>query len=65
MSTPTKKQLAARHVRRLRTMREQLQLMSRQWEELDQFCVNELEGLADSVEGVASGLLDEGTVPEP
>ena len=65
MSTPTKKQLAARHVRRLRTMREQLQLMSQQWEELDQFCVNELEGLADSVEVVAAGLLDEGTVPEP
>ena len=61
MSTPTKKQLAARHVRRLRTMREQLQLMSRQWEELDQFCVNELEGLSNTVESVAVGLLDDDT----
>lgn len=59
MSTPTKKQLASRHVRRLRTMREQLLDMSRQWEDLDQFCVNDLEDLAGSVEGVAATLLDD------
>lgn len=60
MSVPTKKQLAARHIRRLRTMRKQLLDMSRQWEDLDQFCVNDLEDLADSVEGVAATLIDDG-----
>ncbi len=60
MSTPTKKQLASRHIRRLRTMREQLLDMSRQWEDLDQFCVNDLNDLADSVEGVAATLIDDG-----
>ena len=59
MSTPTKKQLASRHVRRLRTMRAQLLVMAEQWEELDQFCLNELEGLADTAESVALGLLDD------
>lgn len=59
MSTPTKKQLASRHVRRLRTMRAHLLDMAAQWEELDQFCVNELEGLADTTESVAAGILDD------
>ena len=59
MSTPTKKQLAARHVRRLRTMRAQLLEMSQQWEEVDQFCVNELEDLANSVEAVSKSLHDD------
>lgn len=59
MSVPTKKQLAARHIRRLRTMRKQLLDMSRQWEDLDQFCVNDLEDLAESVEGVAATLIDD------
>jgi len=58
MSTPTKKQQASRHTRRLRTMREKVLDMARQWEELDQFCVNELERLADSIEGVAVNLID-------
>lgn len=59
MSAPTKKQLASRHVRRLRTMRAQLLIMASQWEDLDQFCVNELEGLADTVESVAVGILED------
>lgn len=59
MSAPTKKQLASRHTRRLRTMREQILNMSRQWEELDQFCFNELERLGDVVEDVAVALLDD------
>ena len=46
-------------MRRLRTMREQLLSMAAQWEDLDQFCVNELEGLADTVENVAVGLKDD------
>ncbi|WP_416401907.1 hypothetical protein [Alicycliphilus denitrificans] len=59
MSAPTKKQLASRHTRRLRTVREQILDMSRQWEDFDQFCVNELETLANSIENVAVNLLDD------
>jgi hypothetical protein len=59
MSAPTKKQLASRHVRRLSTMREKFLAMSREWEEIDQFCVNELESLADAAQSVANGLLDD------
>ncbi len=59
MSAPTKKQLASRHIRRLRTMREQILDMSRQWEDLDQFCVNELQALADTAEATAVTLLDD------
>ena len=65
MSAPTKKQLAARHMRRLRTMQQQILVMSCQWEDLDQFCVNALEGLADTVETVSGELLDEDTVKKP
>ena len=46
MSTPSKKQLAARHARRLKTMQMQLMVMAEQWEDLDQFCVNKLEELS-------------------
>lgn len=59
MSAPTKKQLASRHLRRLRTMREQMLNMCRQWEDLDEFCVNELEDLAARVEEVAVNLCDD------
>lgn len=54
----TRKQLASRHVRRLRTIRKQLLEMSAQWEDLDQFNVNELETLADKAEVVAINLID-------
>lgn len=53
----THKQLASRHARRLRTIRKQLLDMAEQWEELDQFNVNELEELADKAESVAVGLV--------
>ena len=33
--------------------------MSSQWEDLDQFCVNDLTDLAETVEGVAATLLDD------
>ena len=59
MAAPTKRQLAARHVRRLRTMRRQLLDMSQQWEDLDQFSVNRLVELADAAEGVAADLIDD------
>ena len=65
MSAPTKKQLAARHMRRLRTMQEQILAMSRQWEDLDQFCVNALDGLAETVETVSGELLDEDAAAKP
>lgn len=59
MSAPTtKKQLASRHVRRLNTIREKLLAMSGDWEDVDQFCVSELESLADAAESVANSLLD-------
>lgn len=59
MSAPTKWQLAARHMRRLRTMRLQLLAMSSQWEDVDQFCVSTLEDLADGVESAVADLLDD------
>lgn len=59
MSAPTKRQLASRHMRRLRTMREQILDMAKQWDELDQFCVNELGNLADAIETTAAGMLDD------
>lgn len=58
MSAPTAKQLASRHIRRLRTMREKLLDMSKQWDELDQFNMGELERLADSCELVATEMVD-------
>ena len=57
--TPTKRQLAARHVRRLRTMRKSILQMSAQWEDFDQYCVNELERLADLAEEIAVNLIEE------
>ncbi len=67
MSAPTKKQLASRHMRRLRTMREQVLDMARQWEDQDQYAVNVLEDLAEAMESTASNLLDddavEGAIP--
>ena len=59
MSTPSKKQLAARHARRLKTMQMQLMVMAEQWEDLDQFCVNKLEELADQAEKAATDLKEE------
>ncbi len=58
---PTKRQLAARHLRRLRTMRNQLIEMSRLWEDLDQFAVNRLEELSDQVENTALDLVEDAT----
>lgn len=55
----TAKQLASRHIRRLRTIRRQLLEMSEQWEDLDQFCVNRLEELADQTETIAVELHDD------
>ncbi|WOI45880.1 hypothetical protein [Acidovorax sp. BLS4] len=65
MSAPTKKQLAARHSRRLRTIREAVLQMAEQWEDHDQFCVNELGGLAESIETVAVSLKDDATEVSP
>ena len=58
---PTKRQLAARHLRRLRTMRNQLIEMSRQWEDLDQFAVNRLTELVEQAEEVAVDLVEDAT----
>lgn len=58
MSAPTAKQLASRHIRRLRTMREKLLDMSKQWDEVDQYNMSELERLADSCELIATEMVD-------
>jgi len=57
--TPTKKQLASRHVRRLRTIRASLLDMAAQWDDVDQFCMNSLEDLADQAENIATNLVDD------
>lgn len=59
MSEPTKKQLAARHSRRLQTMQKELMAMAEQWADLDQFCVNTLEALADQARKTASELKED------
>ena len=59
MSLPTKKQLAAQHARRLKTMQKQLMTMAEQWEDMDQFCVNTLEALADQAEKTATELKED------
>lgn len=56
--TPSRKQISARHVRRLRTIRNHLLEMAEQWEDVDQFNVNELNDLADKTEAVAINLFD-------
>ena len=58
MTDPTKKQLAARHTRRLRTMRQHLLAMSEQWQDHDQYNATQLEELADDAELVAIGLYE-------
>lgn len=59
MSAPTKRQLAARHVRRLRTMRRKVLDMACEWEDMDEFCISKLTELADHVEEVAISLVEE------
>ena len=58
---PTKRQLAGRHLRRLRTMRNQLIEMAAQWEDLDQFAVNRLTELVEQAEEVAVDLVEDAT----
>lgn len=59
MSMRTQKQLVGYHRRRLATIQKKLLDMSREWEDLDQFCVNELEKLADQVKEAAAGLAED------
>jgi hypothetical protein len=62
-TTPTYRQLAARHARRLRTMKKQLSEMSREWEDLDHYFVNVLEDTADRLDDLAVEIV--GTAKEP
>lgn len=55
----TKKQIAAGHVRRLRTMRKALLEMAKQWEDVDEFNISQLTELADRAEAVAVELIEE------
>ncbi|MNS85247.1 hypothetical protein D3C72_1191070 [compost metagenome] len=59
MSTRTSKQIAAGQVRTLRSMREKLLGMAKQWEDLDEFNISELETLAYQAEKVAAGFVQD------
>ena len=54
----TNKQIAAGHVRKLRTMRKNLQAMAAQWADLDEYNITQLTELADQAEAVAIGLIE-------
>lgn len=54
----TKNQLAAAHVRRLRTIRKNLQSMAEQWADMDEYNISKLTELADHAEDVAVNLLE-------
>jgi hypothetical protein len=56
---PTRKQLAARHTRRLQTIRKSLLDMAAQWDDVDQFCMTSLKELADQAEDIAVNLVDD------
>lgn len=53
MSAPTIKQLASRHVRRLRTIREKVLGMVADWEDIDEYCITVLTELAGHIEEAA------------
>lgn len=55
----TNKQIAAGHVRRLRTIRKNLLQMAEQWADVDEFNISRLTELAEHAEEVAVSLLDE------
>lgn len=61
MSTPTVKQLASRHARRLQTLSKQVLEMSCEWDDVDQFNMNILEDLHDKMKDVAGGLKSTGS----
>lgn len=55
----TAKQIAAGHVRRLRTMRKNLLQMAEQWADVDEFNITRLTELAEHAEEVAVTLVNE------
>ncbi|MDP3612879.1 MAG: hypothetical protein Q8R98_13565 [Rubrivivax sp.] len=55
----TQKQIAAGHVRRLRTIRKNLLQMAEQWADVDEFNISRLTELAQHAEEVAVSLVDE------
>lgn len=55
----TQKQIAAGHVRRLRTIRKNLLAMAAQWDDVDEFNVTRLTELAEQAEEVAVTLVNE------
>lgn len=54
----TKNQLAAAHVRRLRTIRKNLQSMATEWADVDEYNISKLTELADHAEETAVDLLE-------
>lgn len=57
MTTP--KQIAAGQVRSLRTIRKKLLNMASQWEDVDEYNINQLSELAKRAEEVAISLVDD------
>lgn len=55
----TNKQIAAGHVRRLRTIRKNLLQMAEQWADVDEFNISRLTELAEHAEEVAVSLVNE------
>lgn len=55
----TQKQIAAGHVRRLRTIRKNLLQMAEQWEDVDEYNITRLTELAQHAEEVAVTLVEE------
>ncbi|WP_447588690.1 hypothetical protein [Aquipseudomonas campi] len=58
MATPTKKQIAGHQRRSLRAMSAKLQAMAREWDDVDQFCVNRLTEAAEQLDDVAADLTE-------
>lgn len=54
----TKKQIAAGQVRSLRAIRNKLQNMAKQWEDVDEYNISQFTELADHVEDVAVKLVE-------
>lgn len=54
----SKKQIAAGHVRRLRTIRKKVLQMAERWADVDEFNISKLTELADQAESVAVDLVE-------
>lgn len=54
----TRAQIAAAHVRRLRTIRKNVLQMAEQWSDMDEYNISQLTELADKAEEVSVALIE-------